>query len=211
VNARSGSTDLLVERAVHGDSDAVERLFAKYRDQLKRMVAVRMDPRLAARLDPSDIVQETLTEASRMLADYFKNRPMPFYPWLRKLAWERLVDSHRQHVRAEKRSVRREQLVDIGLSAESVAFLAKGLLARESSPSARTIRQELLDRVAAAMEQLAASDREILILRHLEQLTVRESAEVLGISRSAAKVRHFRAVKRLHDLLGNTGGGASHG
>ena len=84
----------LIRRAWEGDEAATEELFARYRDRLRQMVTVRMDPRLAARLDASDVVQETLVEASRRLPEYLQDQPLPFYPWLRQIAWERLVDLH---------------------------------------------------------------------------------------------------------------------
>ena len=95
-------TSALVERAGAGDGRAAEQLLARHRDRLRRMVAVRMDPRLAARLDPSDVVQEALMEASRRLAEYCRGRPVPFYPWLRRIAWERLVEMHRQFLASQR-------------------------------------------------------------------------------------------------------------
>src|SRR6516165_5011523 len=92
-------TDELLERAGSGDTTAREQLLIRHRARLRRMVAVRLDRRLAARVDPSDVVQETLAEAARNLADYLRERPIPFYPWLRRLAWERLVKLHRRHIR----------------------------------------------------------------------------------------------------------------
>src|SRR6516164_5374655 len=102
-------TDALLAQASQGDADAGQRLLARHRDRLKRMVAVRLDRRLLARLDPSDVVQEALAEAARRLPDYLRERPLPFYPWLRQLAADRLVTLHRRHVRAQRRSVRREE------------------------------------------------------------------------------------------------------
>ena len=100
-------TDQLLDRAGRGDRDARDRLLDRCRPRLRSLVALRIDPRLAARVDPSDVVQESLAEADRRLADYLRDRPLPFYPWLRQLALERLADLHRRHVRTQKRSVRR--------------------------------------------------------------------------------------------------------
>jgi RNA polymerase sigma-70 factor, ECF subfamily len=161
-----------------------------------------MDRRLAARLDPADVVQDTLAVAVQRLDDYLRARPLPFYPWLRQLAWERLVELHRRHVQARKRSVLREERWAPPLPDESVVELADRLLARGSSPSARLHRRELRDRVQAALAQLAEHDREVLVLRHLEQLSTREIAAVLGVTEGAVYTRHLRAVQRLRGLLG---------
>src|SRR5262245_51459031 len=101
-------TDALLEAAGHGDRDARSRLLERHRPRLKRMVAVRLDRRLAARLDPSDVVQDSLLDAANRLDDYLRDRPIPFYPWLRRLAWERVVDAYRRHVVSGRRGVGRE-------------------------------------------------------------------------------------------------------
>src|SRR5262245_42620975 len=116
-------TDALLAAAAGGDADARGRLLARHRDRLARMVACRLDRRLAARVDPSDVVQEVLAEADRKLDRYLRDRPLPFYPWLRQLAWEQLATLHRRHVRAGKRSVRREQPDLLALPDESAADL----------------------------------------------------------------------------------------
>src|SRR5438093_8530899 len=121
-------TEELLRRAGDGDRDARGAVLDRHRQRLRRMVALRMDPRLAARVDASDVVQETLGEADRRLDDYLRERPLPFYPWLRQLAWERLVEQHRRHVQAKKRSVVREESLGLGLSGQSVQALAEQLL-----------------------------------------------------------------------------------
>ena len=126
---------------------------------------------------------------------------MPFYPWLRQLALERLVDEHRRHVRSQKRSVHREEARLSFLPDESAQELADRLVDRGSNPSARLRRESERDRVRAALTLLGENDRALLALRHLDQLSVREIAAVLGISEGAVKVRHVRALKRLRDLL----------
>jgi RNA polymerase sigma-70 factor (ECF subfamily) len=194
-------TDELLRRADDGDATAVQELLSRHRGRLRHMVSVRMDPRLAARLDPSDVVQEALAEAFRALPDYLRRRPLPFYAWVRRLAWQRLVQLHRKHIHTQKRSVTREEPREMGLSNESVMELADQLVGAGTSPSGRLVRQEMFARVRSALERLASSDREILILRHLEQLSVQEAAEVLEITRTAASTRHFRAMQRLQRLL----------
>lgn len=200
--SRESQTQELVHRAVHGDRDAMEQLMALHRDRLRRMVAVRIDQRLASRVDPSDVVQDTLAEAARKLPGYVKNRSLPFFPWLREIAWQQLVDLHRQHVRARRRSVSREEPLWTGVSDESAMVLAKQLAAGGTNPSTRLVRDEVRARVRSALDQLAANDREVLVMRYLEQLKVHEVAAILGISEAAVKMRCMRAFERLRQMLG---------
>jgi len=139
-------TQELVERARTGDQEAPQQLLVRHSKRLREMVALRMDRRLMARVDPSDVVQEALTQAVQQLSDYLRNRPLPFYPWLRQLAWERLIELHRRHLYAQKRSVRREDREYLALPDESAVHLAQRLLAQGSSPSERLLREELRDR-----------------------------------------------------------------
>jgi RNA polymerase sigma-70 factor (ECF subfamily) len=196
-------TDQLLEQAGQGDAAARQQLLVRHRQRLRQMIALRMDRRLAARVDPSDVVQETLTEAIQQLSDYLRRRPLPFYAWLRQLAWERLVELHRRHVRAQKRSVLREERWAPPLPTESALELAERLLVRGSNPSARLRREERRDRVQVALARLADTDREVLVLRHLEQLKAREIAAILGITEGAVYTRHLRALERLRRLLGD--------
>jgi RNA polymerase sigma-70 factor (ECF subfamily) len=194
-------TEQLIEQASQGDSAARQQLLVRHRDRLRRMVRVRMDRRLAARVDPSDVVQEALAAAAAKLSDYLRRRPLPFYPWLRRLAWERLVKLHRRHIRAHIRSVARE---DAGLPAlpdESALELARRLIDPGTSPSHRLVREELRERVQAAVAKLNAVDREVLVMRYLEQLANAEIGSALGISEGAVKMRHLRALERLRGLL----------
>jgi RNA polymerase sigma-70 factor (ECF subfamily) len=194
-------TEALLERAGRGDGAARAELLTRYRERLRQMVAIRMDRRLAARLDPSDVVQDTLAEATRHLAAYLRDRPLPFYPWLRRLAWERLVDLRRRHVLARKRSLAREE-PDIGTTADdSLQALADRLAATGPSPSGEAVRQELRQRVRQALDRLDDHDREVLLLRYFEQLSTHETAAVLGLSASAVKSRLMRALMRLRDLV----------
>lgn len=191
----------LVRRARAGNQSAMHQLLTLHRDRLRRMIAVRMDPRLAARMDPSDVLQEATAEAARRLPDFLQNSDCSFYPWLRKIAWERLVHVHRQHIHAQKRSVKRETGWSFDLPDQSVQQMAEWIEASSTSPSRRMVREELMQRVREALDQLAADDREVLVLRHLEQLPFKEVAAVLELSGSAVQSRYRRALERLHDLL----------
>jgi RNA polymerase sigma-70 factor (ECF subfamily) len=193
-------TEELLQRAAEGDTAARQQLFVRHQHRLRQMVAVRMDRRLAARVDPSDLVQEALMDAHRKLNDYLRDRPLPFYPWLRRLAWERLLQLHRRHLHADRRSVLREE--PMALPDESALQLANRLEGRTSSPSDRAVRRELRERLRSALARLPDRDREVLVLRYLEQLSNPETAAVLGITAGAVRVRHTRALERLHALLG---------
>jgi RNA polymerase sigma-70 factor (ECF subfamily) len=142
-----------------------------------------------------------MAEASQKLGDYLRERPLPFYPWLRQIAWQRLVHLHTRHVSTQKRTVVREDCGCLPLPDQSAMQLVDGLVDSGTSPSKRMVRKEIRQRVRGALDQLAPQDRETVILRHLEQLAFKEIAAVLGISEAATQSRYRRAVERLHDLL----------
>jgi RNA polymerase sigma-70 factor (ECF subfamily) len=192
----------LVERAGRGDDAAWHQLLIQHRDRLRRMVAAHLDRRVATRVDPSDIVQEALFDAHRDLSDYLRRRPLPLYPWLRQLTWERLLKWHRAHIAVQKRSVGREEARDLTFSEESAVQLSHRLIAAGTSPSRCLIREELRQRVRAALEAASPRDREILVMRHLEEMSAAEIAAALGITERAAKARHTRALERLRGALG---------
>jgi RNA polymerase sigma-70 factor (ECF subfamily) len=197
----SSDTAALLARASRGDKQARDRLLAMHRDRIKRMIAVRMDHRLLKRVDPSDIVQDTLVLADRRLDEYIREQPIAFYPWLRQLAWDQVVDLQRKHLLAKRRSRRREEDLIPALSDESVAELASCVLDRSADPLRNLVRAELRGRVRQAIEKLPLAYREVLVLRHLEQLSTAETAEILGIGQSAVKMRQLRALERLKGLL----------
>jgi RNA polymerase sigma-70 factor (ECF subfamily) len=194
-------TEELLNQAARGDRSAVDALLARHRDRLRGMVRLRMDERLSARMDPSDVVQEALMEAAAKLPEYLAKRPVPFYPWLRRLAWEKLVKLHERHLHAGKRTVLREEAVALELPDDSVLNLARRLAARGSSPSQQLMHKEMCERVRSALARLPEGDREVLVLRYLEELATAEVAAVLGISEAAVKMRHRRALDRLTRLL----------
>ncbi len=196
---QDADTEALLDKARGGSQSAVEQLLARHRDRLRQMVAVRIDDRLSARIDPSDVVQETLSVAYKRLSSYLREPAITFYPWLRQIAWNSLVDLHRHHVLAERRSVSREEPWQ--LSDASADRLAGRFVAAGTGPMKRLLRDEARARVRATLERLAPAHREILTLRYLEQLGGAECAAVLGISHKAANQRHLRAIRRLHRLL----------
>lgn len=202
MNVPTSDSDELLIMAAAGHDGATQELFLRHRDRLRRMVGVRIDPRLVARFDPSDVVQDALMDASRKFAGYLQNKPLPFYPWLRRLTLERLLELHRRHVFADKRNPDAEVNVDVWLSDASAWQLADCLTgSAETAPPERLIREEERRRVQAALERLLAHEREILVLRYLEQLSTSEAAAALGVSESAAKMRHLRALERIREFL----------
>jgi RNA polymerase sigma-70 factor (ECF subfamily) len=194
-------THELIDRAGQGNEAARRQLLERYRDYLKRMVAVRLDRRLAARIDPSDVVQETLVEAARRLDDYLRDRPLPFYGWLRGLAGERVIDTHRRHVTAQRRSVALEHR-ELDLPDASADKLVRRLFAADTSPSNHLMRQERHERLKAALASLPPRDREVVVMRHLEQLSTAEIAAMLEISEPAVKSRLLRALIRMREQMG---------
>jgi RNA polymerase sigma-70 factor (ECF subfamily) len=165
---------------------------------LRRVIDVRLDPKLRGRIDPSDVVQETLVVASRRIKDFLARRPTSFRIWLRRKALERLIDERRFH-RRQKRDVANEVL----LSDASSLAIAEAIL--HDNDGRRAMRQELLEQVRTAMAELSETDREVLLLRHAEELSNAEAAEVLGIEPKAASARYGRAVLRLSGQLRRRG------
>jgi RNA polymerase sigma-70 factor, ECF subfamily len=188
---------------------AVRRLLDRYRERLRRMVSLRLDSRVSARVDASDVVQEALFDAAQKLADYERDRPIPFYPWLYRLAADKLALAHRHHLRAGRRSVAREEADTFVWLHGSSRLLVDWLVASDATPGDAFLRSERKGQVHAALEQLAPADREVLIMRYLEDLAFPEIAAVLGIGESAAKMRHLRAIERIRAIL--DGGSAREG
>lgn len=196
-------TERVLRRAMNGDVQARAELLDLHRDRLRRMVAIRLDRRLAARVDASDIVQEAMRDAFERLSAYFADPQIAFYPWLRRIAWDRLMDVYRQHIAAEKRSVLKERAWIPDLNEESVMELAQSLVTNSQNPGQQALRAEMEDRMLRALVELKPGDREILVLRYMEQLNVTEISSVLGISQTAVTSRHLRAVQRLRRLVGD--------
>ncbi len=195
-----------LERAVAGDREALGAALEKHRLRLWRMVRLRMDRRLQARMDASDVVQEVFLEASRRLEEYLRDRPMPFFLWLRFLTDQRIVALHRFHLGAQARDARREVVLRRRALLDSTsAALAEQIAASGPSPSQGAARGEVEERVRRALAALDPDDREVLALRHFEQLSNAEAAQSLGIEPSAASKRYVRALGRLREVLESMG------
>ncbi len=196
------ATDQLLDRVRNGEADAVDRLLTAQREPLRRMIGARLDPALAARVDASDVVQDVLLEASRRLNDYLRNPVMPFGLWLRHIAKDHVIDAHRRHRQAQRRSMDREQpLAPAVLADHSSLELAGQLLDREVTPATAAVRHELQARLQDAIAALGDDDREVILMRHAEQLSNQEVASLLGLTEAAASMRYLRAVRRLRETL----------
>lgn len=190
----------LLQDAEQGDSAAVGRLVNLHAVRIKRMIAVRMDPRLASRLDASDVYQELQLDVLRRLPEYFQKREVGFFEWLRFLGRQKLLELTRRHLLAQARDIRREVVNPLPQAASSMA-LAGFLIGDITSPSLQVSRREVKAQLDAAIEKMDEWDREVLLLRHAEQLTAVEAAREMNISPNTFRQRYLRALKRLKTIL----------
>lgn len=192
-------TQELLAQARRGESAAVDALLARYREPVRHMIGLRLDRAIAPRVDASDIVQDVLLEASKRLADYLQQPSMPFHLWLRHIARDHIIDAHRRHRAAQRRSVDREQ--HVAPADPSSVVLAADFIDRELTPATAALRHEMQQRFQEVLGELDEDDREIILLRHFEQLSNQDAAAALGLSEAAAGMRHLRALRRLRALL----------
>src|SRR3954452_14058651 len=195
-------TDRLLDGARQGEPGAVDKLLGEFREPLRKVIGLRLDPAVARRVDASDIVQDVLLEANQRLTEYLKSPVMPFHLWLRHLAQDRIIDTHRRHRLAQRRSVDREQPITRPAWADesSVSLIAQ-LIDTERTPTSEAIRHELQRRLADAVNQLSDDDRDIILMRHHEALSNQEVAKTLGLTEAAASMRYLRALRRLRAVL----------
>ena len=197
-----------LRRASQGHPEGLEDLFTRYRTRLRRMIRLRLDRRLQGRVDPSDVIQEVYLEVSRQIGDYLRDPAMPFFLWLRLRAGQKLALVHRQHLGVQARDAGREVSLYRGPMPEATsAALAAQLIGKRTSPSQAAIKAELKIRLQEALNSMEDLDREVLALRHFEQLTNAETARVLGIKESTACNRYIRALERLKKILVSMPGG----
>ncbi len=192
----------LLLRLEAGDDHAFVDLFDRYRLRLKRMLEFRMDHRLRSRADASDVLQEVYIDAHQRIAHYLKKPDLSFYVWLRQLTAQRLIDFYRRHLVAEKRDARLEvPFRRDGTGASSVASIAVQLVAHLATPSQMMMQEEMIRQIEATLAGMEDLDREVVALRHFEELRNSEVAEVLGIKEAAASNRYVRALMRLREAL----------
>jgi RNA polymerase sigma-70 factor (ECF subfamily) len=208
----SADTAALLERARAGDQAALNEIFAEHRGRLRRMVELRLDRRLQSRIDASDVIQEAYVEVVRRLDEYLRDPAYPLFLWLRLIVGERLLKLHRHHLGTQMRDAGLEVSIYRGaLPAASSAALAAQLLGKHTSPTQAAVRAERMLRLQEALNTLDPMDREVLSLRHFEEMTLAETALALEIEEPAAAKRYIRALKRLKAVLATMPGGLDDG
>jgi RNA polymerase sigma-70 factor (ECF subfamily) len=196
----SAQTCAMLERIDRGDRQALEQLLARCRPELRVFIDHHLDRRLRPRLDPSDVVQEVQMEVARRLDDFLRRRPMPFHLWLRRTAYQRLLNLRRDHQRG-RRSLGRE----VPLPERSSLLVVRPLLGGTASPSQQAEAREFAHRVSRAVAELSEADREVLTMRHAEELSYEEISCLLEIEPAAARKRYGRALIRLQKVLSDHG------
>ena len=207
----SDSTELIA-RVKQGDASALAECFSLHRQRLWRMVHFRMDPRLHGRVDADDVLQEGYLAAAARVEHFREDSSTSLFIWLRMIVSQTLVDVHRRHIEAQKRDARREVASHPRRGAHGTSVsIARQLLGQLTSPSHAAMRAEVAEQLEKALETMNEIDREVLALRHFEELTNSEIAAVLGIEQKAASIRYVRAIKRLKDILAELPGFADDG
>jgi RNA polymerase sigma-70 factor (ECF subfamily) len=208
MSADTRTNEELLDAAHNGDEGALAVLVGRHQDRLERMVRLRMDRRLQGRVDPADVVQETYLAVRGKFPRYSTDPRLPFFVWLRLEVGQKLVDLHRFHLGAQMRDAGQEVALHRGALPQVTSLsLAEHLLGKLTSASGAAMRAELKLRVQEALNGMDPHDCEVLILRHFEELSNAETAQVLGIKPSAAVNRYVRALKRLKDVFQAMPGG----
>jgi RNA polymerase sigma-70 factor (ECF subfamily) len=203
----TGENDELLRLAAAGDGQSWQALVGRSQPRLRRMVAFRLDQRLQGRVDPSDVLQDAYLEAWRDLGSYLDRPEIPFFLWLRGIAGNKLRELHRHHLGTQMRDPRREVSIHGGAMPETTTTaMAAELLGNLTRASEEAVRLELKIRLQEALNAMDPLDREVLALRHFEQLSPAETARVLGIKEKAAGMRYVRALRRLKEILKGLGG-----
>jgi RNA polymerase sigma-70 factor, ECF subfamily len=204
----SSETNRLLRCVANGDQESWGALLTRHEDKLRRMVAFRLDQRLQGRIDPLDVIQEVYLEASEHRAEYLHNPSITFHLWMRGIVGNKLRELHRHHLGTQMRDAGREVSLYRGTVPEaSSAALAAQLLGHATRPSEAAMRAEVKIHLQEALNVMDPIDREVVVLRHFEQLSPAETAQVLGIKEKAAGMRYLRALKRLKEILTSLPGG----
>lgn len=202
MNENSDEITNLLQQAGQGDEHALRELFLRHHERLKRMVRLRISRRLQGRLDESDVLQESYLEISKKLSSYIENPEVPFFLWLRKMTGLKLAELHRRHLNTQMRDANLEVSIYRGSLPEVNSMsLAAQLLGQLTSPSQAAFKAEMRLKLQELLNELDPIDREVIALRHFEQLSGDETAEVLGLSKTGASSRYFRAITRLKKML----------
>ena len=190
----------LLRASKDGQRQGFNEILLKYRERLKKMVALRMNMQLRSRIDASDVIQDTFTEAARVVDEYLANPKLSVFLWLRRLAGEKLIQAHRFHLQAQKRDARREQSFG-GVPTAPSQSIAVQLAGEFTSPSEAALKQETNDELMDALDSMEELDREVLVLKHFEHLSNHEIAEVLELKYETVKKRYLRALSKLQQIL----------
>ena len=191
----------LLKLIAEGDPNALGILFSKHLPKLKGLVVARIDPRIAARVDESDVMQEVHVEVIRRMPEYLAKGEISFYDWMRFLTKQKIAEVVRRHLGAQSRDVRRERPLNKNSTGNSSVLLFGFLAGKINSPSSVVCKAEVRRLVRDCIERLEPMDREILMLRHVEQMKTADVADRLAISSNTCRQRHIRSLKRLRDLL----------
>jgi RNA polymerase sigma-70 factor (ECF subfamily) len=196
------SVDALVNRVLHGDRDALAAVFALHRDRLWRIVNFRLDPRMRGRIDADDVLQEVYLSAERRIQHVIEDAPDGLFVWFRMLVTQTLAEIHRRHLGTQRRDPMREQPLTGSHAADATSFsISSHLFGHLTSPSQAALRKELSEQLDFALTSMEELDREVLALRHFEELSNRETAQALGLTEQAASARYVRALTRLQHIL----------
>lgn len=200
--ASTAITDDLIDQMRRGNEQALAAVFSHYRERLRQIVRFRMDFRIAGRISDSDVLQDTYIAAAKRLDHYGDHDEMSAFLWLRLLVGQQLIDLHRRHLQAEKRDARKEvSLQQSEMTAHTSVALAAQLVGRMTAVSEVVARAERIERLEVTLNAMDAMDREVIALRHFEELSNVETAAVLGIETAAASKRYVRAMSRLGELM----------
>ena len=202
MNTQEQDENDLIQKAQKGDLEALAQVFETNRERLKRMIRVRMSERVRPRVAASDVLQEAYVDLAQQLGNYAKDPKLPFFLWMRRVTGQRLAKVHRAHLGQKIRNVNRERRLDVAIPDASAVYMANQLAGQFTTVSEKAMRNENELRMQAAIEQVSETDREILAMRHVEQLTNSEIAVLLEISESAATNRYVRAIRKLKDAMG---------
>jgi RNA polymerase sigma-70 factor (ECF subfamily) len=200
----------LLARSAGGDLDAWGVLLARHQGRLQCVASFRLDPRLRGRLDAADVMQEAFAAATARREEFFRQSSQPLFLWLRWMVGNTLLEVHRHHLGARMRDARREassgRRPDADDDSTRAALVAQ-LTCGATGPATAAGHEELKARLNEALGGMDATDREVLALRHFEQLTNAEAAQVMGIQERAAAKRYLRALERLREMLSEMPGG----
>ena len=190
-----------VEELRKRPQEAAAEFMTKYQDVLLRMISFRLDRRLYGRVDPTDVMQDSYLEVSKRIGEFIDNPQVSFFVWARQITWQTLLKTNRRHLQTQKRNVTREEKNARRQNEATSVALAARLLANVRTPSGEAVRGETIEQLKTALDGMNDVDREVLALRHFEQLSNGQVAEILNLTKSAASNRYVRALSKLKEIM----------